>query len=541
MIEITPYDYQEDIIGQVRKYISEGIKHIMVQLPTGGGKTVIFSYIAQKAGEKGNNVLIITDREELLSQAGKTIRQFKMNPAYIKAGAKYIDRRKHIFIAMSQTLRNRLNVSEWRDFIINEVSLIIIDEAHIQEFNHIFEDGILDGKKVLAFTATPSRGGKMRQLGLDYERLIRGASVRELIAKGNLLNCDLHEAEAPDMDGVKINSFGDYSEQSMFEKYDKPKTYRGLISNYKSKCAGKKMIVFCVNIEHAIKTTIELNQAGISAKFVCSEMAVPKPPKADCSQAETEKYNEKMRRYEFWRKSYEPYSGPRDEVIAAYHRRDFDAIVNVDMLTKGFDDRPTEVVAVCRSTLSLTLWLQMIGRGSRTSEETGKTHFIVLDFGGNKKRLGGYDDERNWSLWHEEKKSGGIAPLKECGITSTGKAIISGNEVEKGCKRLILASYQLCPFCGFKYPDKKEAAEVELVLSRIKDENGVSIKSKSFKDMTFEELTKYRSLKNHKMPWLWRQLYERGKEKEIKDYAAQYRWSNSVIEMALNYCRNNLN
>ena len=540
MIEINLREYQDKIVEKILLQIKKRNKHILIQLPTGGGKTVIFSYISLNASKKGNKVLIITDRDELLSQAGSTIRKFDLHPSFIKAGSKYIDRRRNIYIAMSQTLRNRINLEEWRNFILDEIGIIIIDEAHIQEFNYLFEDGILDDKLVLGFTATPSRSGKMRQLGLDYEVLIRGAEPKDLIKLGYLLNCDLYEADSPDMTGVKINATNnDYNEQSMFERFDKPTLYKGLLSNYREKANGKRMIVFCCNIEHAIKTTVELRNAGYRAKFVTSEVSKP-ISKNSMTEAELAIYNEKLRRYNFFLKYYTDYSGPRKQIIEEFKRGDFEIIVNVDMLTKGFDDPSVEVVAIYRATTSMTLWLQMLGRGSRIFEQIGKTHFTAFDFGGNAKRLGNYDSNRTWSLWHETRKNGGVPPVKECGFTSKGKQIKSANEVEKGCRRLILASYSICPFCGFKYPEKKEAKEVELTLSKITTDEGVIINSKSISKMNWEELTNYRKIKGHKQPWLWRQLWTRGKEEEIKQYAAKYFWKQNVIDMAINYCKNNL-
>lgn len=533
-------EYQSKVVNLIRKAISERKKHILVQLPTGGGKTVIFSYMAIAAKLKGNNTLIITDRVELLSQAGKTIRKFDLNPSFIKAGSKYIDKRKNIFIAMSQTLRNRINIQEWRDFILNNIDIIIIDEAHIQEFNYLFEDGILNDKLVLGFTATPKRTGRMRQLGLDYETLIRGAEPKDLIKLGYLLNCDLYQADSPDMSGVKINaSNNDYNEQSMFEKFNKSTLYKGLVSNYKDKAEGKRMVVFCCNVEHAIKTTLELVNAGYRAKFVTSEPSKP-ILKNENNPAEVETHKEKTRKYEYFVENYITHSGPRTSLMNSFYNKEFEILVNVDILTKGFDDPSVEVVAVLRATTSETLWLQMLGRGSRICEEIGKSHFIGLDFGGNAKKLGGYDINREWSLWHETKKEGGVPPLKECGFTSKGTPIKSSSEVEKGCRRLILAMYNICPFCGFKYPEKSEAKEVDLELSGIKTDEGIVVNTKSISKMNWEELTTYRAAKNHKQPWLWRQLWTRGKEQEIINYAAKYRWSQGVLEKAVNYCKNNL-
>lgn len=543
---ITLRDYQNKVVQEIRQRFREGVNSLLVQLPTGGGKTVIFSYISLGIAQKENRVLILTDRDELLKQAGGTISKFNLNPFFIKAGAKYIDHRKNIHIAMSQTLRNRIKEKQWADFIREDVDLIIIDEAHIQEFNYLFESGLLKGKKVLGFTATPSRSGKMRQLGMDYEKMVRGAEPKDLISLGYLLNCDTYKFDAPDMTGVKINSLtGDYSEDSMFQRYDQKTFYQGLVMNYKKHAEGKKMIVFCCNVEHAIKTTIQLNEAGYRAKFICSEKGKPKEVAATSlfdedghgqQRAEYEKYKAKMKEYNFYLENYKKFSGTRKQIFDGFHDNEFEILVNVDIATKGFDEPSIEVVAVYRSTQSLTLWLQMLGRGSRIMD--GKDGFIVFDFGGNVDRLGNYDDNRTWSLWHEAKnKGGGVPPLKECGVTSKGNPIKSTSDVKKGCERLIMASLQLCPYCGFKYPDKKDAEEVELTLSEIKDDQGVSLAVKSFAKMNWEELETYRKLKKHKQSWLWRQLWIRGGEDEVRKYATHAHWGHSVTEKAVNYCK----
>lgn len=537
MAEIILYDYQNNFVNEITKQIINGNNHILGQLPTGGGKTVIFSDIAKRAEAKDKKVLIFTDREELLKQADKTLTDFDLNCSLIQAGSKFIDHRKSIFIAMSQTFRRRINQKEWIDFICNDIDLIIIDEAHIQEFNYIFESGLLDDKIVIGFTATPVRGGNMRQLGLDYHIMIRGAEVKDLIEKGYLLNCDLMDLGKIDLTNVKTNSLdGDYNADEVFKKFNTNKVYSGLIRNYKEHTPDEKMLVFCCNVEHAIKTTIALNENGISAKFVVSGKNSPKKPKEDAKAGTVKKYEEDLRKYEYYKTWVDKYSGERTDIIKEFKNNEFKVLVNVDMLTKGFDDPEVKVVAVYRATNSLALWLQMLGRGARLCKKIGKTHFTVFDFGGNKERLGRYDDNRVWSLWHDTKKADGIPPLKECGLDANGKPIKSANSVEKGCTRLILVPYRLCPFCGFKYPEKKEGEEIELILASIVDENGVSLTQKKFKDMDWVELTKYRELKKHQMSWLWRQLWIKGQKEELLQYAASYHWSKTVTDKALNYC-----
>lgn len=538
MSSIILRDYQDDIVKKTRMSLSKGNKHLLVQLPTGGGKTVIFSYIAQNAIPKKKKVLILTDRTELLTQAGGTLNNFNISPYYIKAGAKLIDYRKDCFIAMSQTLRNRINKKEWRDWILNNIDLVIIDEAHIQEFNYIFESGLLDDKIVLGFTATPSRSGKMRQLGLDYERMVRGLQVKELVEKGYLVNCDIYDCGSPKLDNVSINSAtNDYNYNSMANAFDKPNLYAGLVKNYEKYTPDQKMLVFCCNVDHAIKTTQQLANKGYPVKFLSSKKGKPKELKKDATEGKIQRYKEKLKAFNEYNENYKKYSGSRKSIIKWFKETPNGILVNVDMLTKGFDEPSIEVVALYRATKSVTLYLQMIGRGSRINK--GKSNFTLFDFGGNVQRLGSYESNREWSLWHETKKGGGgIPPLKECGITSKGKPIKGSGEVKNGCKRLILASVKLCPFCGFKYPKRDEAKEIDLKLAEIKDANGVSIKVKNFKDMSFYELKKYREIKKHKMGWLWRQLWMRGEYKELKKYAAFDNWSSAATNRAFRYCKN---
>lgn len=532
---IKLYPFQEKLISNIKSELENGYNHLMCQSPTGSGKTVMFSYIAQNSSRKGKKILIITDRMELLSQAGGTLEQFSINHAYIKAGAKTINKKKSTYVAMAQTLRNRINIPEWADFIKNHIDLFIIDEAHIQEFNYLFESGLLEKKMVLGFTATPIRAGKMRQLGLDYDKIIRGEYIKELVKDRYLLNCDIYDFGGPDLSDVSYNYMkGDYSAKDMFKKYNTTNLYQGLIKNYQKVVDGQKMIVFCCNVEHAINTTIQLNNNNLSAKFICSQKAPPKSNEI-MSNAQSAIYQEKLRLYELYKKYFDLFSGPRKEIFEDFKNNKFKILVNVEIATKGYDCPDIKVVALCRATTSLALYLQMIGRGSRISK--GKTHFTVLDFGENKARFGSYDAPREWDLWHEEKKGGGVPPMKYCGISEDGEELKGDGFVDEGCERLILAAYRICPFCGFKYPKKDPRKEVDLLLSSIKDKNGISLKMKPFRKMTHEELYKYREIKNHKIAWLWHQLWNRGKEKELIKFANTYRWSKNYIDSAVRYCK----
>jgi len=176
MITLRPY--QTKCIEDIRNEFTKGNKHLIIQAPTGSGKTVIFSSLAKSVSEKGNKVLILTDRAELLTQAGGSIKRTGLNSFYIMAGCKVVSNAFNSYIAMSQTLRRRVNDKYWIEFL-EHIDLLIIDECHKTEFDYIFE--LFKDKYILGFTATPKRSGKMRQLGLDYDKIIPTVSVKELI------------------------------------------------------------------------------------------------------------------------------------------------------------------------------------------------------------------------------------------------------------------------------------------------------------------------------------------------------------------------
>lgn len=524
-------DYQENIVQQVRDNFEQGKKSLIVQAPTGAGKTVIFSYIAQQAASRKKKILIVTDRAELLIQTHGALSEFGLHAYKIQAGTRFISQKSDVFVGMTQTLRNRFKNPAWQEWLKNEIDLVIIDEAHIQISNHLFEKKLLQNKFVLGFTATPRRSGKMRQLGIDYEGLIIGPSVAELIERGFLVRDDYFGTKGASLDGLKYSAMkGDFAEKEMFQAFNKSKLYAGVVKNWLEVAKGTKTIVFCVNIEHVIHTVEEFQKNGIDARFVTSSMAQPRPLKLDASEGDKEVYNEKLRLYDLYVESFGYWSGERSRIIKGFKQGDFNVLVNAGIATTGFDVPNIKTVIVNRATLSTTLWLQMVGRGSRIYP--GKESFNILDFGENAPRLGHYTAPQNWALWHEaSKEGGGVPPMKDCGFDSKGRVIKSNKE---GCGRMILAAYKVCPFCGFKYP-KKKLQEVEL--NSILFDGHKSRPIKKITEMTNDELEEYRRVKGHKQAWLWNQLHFRGGEELLQEYARRHHWKPGTIRAALQYVR----
>jgi len=419
-----------------------------------------------------------------------------------------------------------IEVEDNNNYFANNV---LVHNCHKQEFNYIFESRIFDKKHVIGFTATPKRSGKMRQLAFDYETIIETVSVKELIKQEFLVNDDYYGFGSPDLSDVEFDhKKGDYKDSSLFKKFNSPQTYSGAIKAYKLHTPESKAICFCVNIEHCINTAIEFNKNGIDAMFVVSGLSKPKEPEEN-DAGKMARYEERKRVYDLLQEN-KHLSGDRKTIFSDFKNNKFKVLINAGIATTGYDEPSLETVIVLRATLSTTLWLQMLGRGSRIFDI--KTHFNILDFGGNADRLGHYTEDRLWSLWHETFEGNGLPPIKDCGIDSDGRPISD----KAGCKRPILAAYKICPFCGFKYPEKKQK-EVDLELIMFDLIHKKSVKTKRLKDMSFQELHDYRAAKGHKSPWLWRQLWYRGGEDCIKEFGSQFDWSNITVEKAINYMR----
>lgn len=526
--------YQAKAIVDIATFYKSGGLHCILEAPTGTGKTYIFSLISKKVDEKGNKVLILTDRGELLFQASGAIKNVGLQAMHLQAGIKVVSNAFNVYIGMSQTLRNRYKQPYWITFF-KSIDLFIIDECHEQQFNWIFESGLLDKKHVIGFTATPKRTGKMRQLALDYETIIETISIREAINLGYLVNDDYIGISPPDLSDVELDpKTGDYKTSSLFKKYNSPITYAGAVKNYKENSPNTKALCFCVNKEHCVKTAVEFNEAGINAKFIISNTSHPKMPENIEDLGKMARYIERKRVYDFIQAN-KHLTGIRKELFEDFKNDKFSILINSGIATKGYDEPSIMTVITLRATLSSTLWKQIQGRGGRICPEINKTHFNNHDFGDNAFRLGHYSEDRIWSLWHETFEGEGLPPIKTCGFNADGLPIIIDGK--GGCGRPILASYKICPFCGFKYP-VKEVKEIDLQSIMFDTETKTAIKTKRIKDMTNKELHAYREAKGHKQAWLWRQLWYREKKledkrKSIESFGKEFEWSTATVKKAI--------
>jgi len=205
---------QESLVSDLAKKLFNGVRKLVGQLPTGGGKTVVFAAISQRYIQKSDkNVLILVHRKELLKQTRKTLYNgFEIECHPIIAGSKYVPPCR-VYVAMVETAYRRIEK-------IKNIGLVIIDEAHIASFNKIHE--FYPNEYILGFTATPLSSSRKKPMNMFYEDIVCGASIQELIQE-DLLCQNITYAPKETVDRLELETKGnDFDDHSMSIAFSKP-------------------------------------------------------------------------------------------------------------------------------------------------------------------------------------------------------------------------------------------------------------------------------------------------------------------------------
>jgi superfamily II DNA or RNA helicase len=352
-------DYQKRVIHEIYTLWQGGKRSLLLAMPTGSGKTRTFSEIAKQFAERGDRVLLLVHREELLWQARHTLEKILGTPVgTIKADLpQHLERL--VQCASVQTLTKRLGKGE---IDLGAIALVIIDEAHLSlAASYLVILNHFPTALILGVTATPSR---LDGRGFDhlYEDLVLGPSVIELIWHGFLADYDVLAPESflPSEDGIRIVG-GDFNSADLADRLDRRYVAGKAVDAYLRHAQAKRCVVFAINIEHSKAIAERYQGAGIVAEHIDGETA----PKE------------------------------RQAILGRFRAGHTQVLCNVNLFTEGFDLPEIEVIQLCRPTKSVALHLQMLGRGLRPK---GGRKALVLDHAGNCLRLGGAKAERNWTL-----------------------------------------------------------------------------------------------------------------------------------------------
>ncbi len=422
-------DYQQTAVDEIRSALAQ-YKRCLFCAPTGSGKGFLLGFMASEAAKKGRKVLILSDRTEILKQNIKYVANFQSDVSFINPKQRTIPDGQ-IVVAMTQTMKRRVEKQEWADYLLT-FDFVIIDEAQscVSDYIHHY---LKPNVWLLGLSGSPQRYGKMTQLGSLYAALVETVTIKELINLGYLSKAKLYSIAAPKMDDVPIDyNSGEYNQKALAKKFEDRTLYKGIVSEYIRLVNGKKALCFCVSATQTISVTEEFNRCGVSAKYVLSSSF----------------------------DSDEVYSGERSEIFEQFKRGEFTVLVNCGVAVAGLDIPDIEVVIANYATMSLVKWLQSLGRGARVTDT--KHEFYILDAGMNYERLGRYEDDRIFCLWHNESAGGGIQQMKLCDSTKPDR------NGKYGCNTLIPNTCKVCPKCGKILVDEKW--DYILHLEEVKDE-----------------------------------------------------------------------
>jgi superfamily II DNA or RNA helicase len=355
----TLYPFQDKTVTSILKEfeVNDENFNLLFQLPTGGGKTVIFSEIAKKYIEKfQKKVLILTHRIELSVQTSKQLSAIGVDNKVISSNVKKLEDSDDYpcFIAMVETLNNRLQ--ENKDFI-ERVGLVIVDEAHYNSFRKIFQ--YYKDTNILGVTATPLSSNKALPLNDNYNKLLVGECISSLIEQGYLSDAETYTYDV-NLHGLKIGSNGDFTVSSSETVYGNFFMQEKLLFAYEEVAIGDKTLIFNAGIETSISVEETFKKRGYKIKHLDST------------------FSEKDRK----------------DVLEWFKNTKDAILTSVGILTTGFDEPTVETIILNRATRSLTLYHQMIGRGSR--KLPNKSKFKLIDLGNNVRRFGYWQDYINW-------------------------------------------------------------------------------------------------------------------------------------------------
>lgn len=502
--------YQQRGNEQIQSAWSNGSNAVCCTVPTGGGKTVAFTDLITQYLSRGKRVLALCNRIELIDQAHEKFKINGLRPTLVVPG--YRDTVSMLYLGSVDTIRN---------YKLPEIDLLIIDECHLRDFDEIVLECKLRGIEIVGFTATPCRNGKRLlepnsylaihypsytgQMGDVYDTLVAPVTITELLQgceEGyTYLVPEITFSAQIDVSQLKIKNTKDgedYSESDQLKLLGTPQMYAGVVDKWLKHGGNKQTICYCINVKESIAVADEFNKRGISAVHVDGSGAMKKHRKG---------------------------------IFQDFQSGVYKILCNVAVATTGNDMPVVECIIVNKITMSLALWLQMCGRGGRLCPQIGKTHFIIIDMGGNVYRHGFWSQERDWSLDIEfMSQAKGVGSIREC----------------EACEALISVSANTCKYCGIVQEKKKEEAEARRVKELAEAEFGVvetrhipDVLKIPYDEMTIEQLEQYRELKGYTIAWIVRQLSmpARG-EYSLYDYAAFKNYSNAWVHKQKSLVKN---
>ncbi len=405
MVELR--DYQTALLRKVGVALDgDSRSSVMMQLPTGGGKTIIAGGLLKAHLADGRKAVWLTHRRELAEQTREML-----TSANVSAMADVLWKPRTdapamsggVVILMAQTVSRRVGRWIWSRYDGND--LMVIDEAH-----HAAAKGYAQAMRhwpgrVVGMTATPWRLSEKEGFDHLFGTLICGPQVSDLQSDNWLCRAEIRVPSSEDrIQGGEVGSLGDYTEPGIERANSNDVLTAGALKFWQDFAQDRQTIAYAVSKDHAHNLAAVFVDAGIPARVILGDTPIDE----------------------------------RNRTIEEFRDGDLRVLVNVLVATEGFDLPDASCVVLTRPTLSLALFMQMVGRGLRPKHNSGDC--LILDLAANSITHGLPNDDREWQLEPRGKQEPGEAPVvwcPRCGVVSP-------------------AASQNCPNCG--YPFGKECA-----------------------------------------------------------------------------------
>lgn len=454
-------EYQHRMYDEAREALRTH-QSILIQSPTGSGKTALAAKMLGTAAQKGFPSLFNVHRQELIDQSAETFERVGIPYGIIAPGYKP-NPLVPVQICSIPTLKNRL------DKLPFVPRFMLWDEAHhIAAAGWTATKNHFPGVKHVGLSATPERlDGK----GLEshFTHMVMGPTVRWLMdnidpATGLSYLCQYRAfaPTMPDLNGVHTK-MGDFVKDELLGVMDKNTITGDAIKEYLRLASGKRAVAFCISVEHSQHVAQQFREAGIIS----------------------------------WHLDGSTDKRERRQAIQAFKAGDIKVLCNVDLFGEGFDLPALEVSILLRPTKSLGLHLQQIGRCLRQKPEKA----LILDHAGNLRRHGLPDEEREWKL--------------------TGRIIKKRNNEDEAdirtrqCPRCYAmhSPAKQCPECGYlyivqsRYVERIDGELSEIDLERARAAKKWEDKRETFAANTLEELIAIGVKRGYKHPRGWAEKF----------------------------------